>query len=459
MQTRNLFQGSKYVYLSAMSANIAAFMTGCSSAWSSPIIPKLLTDDWDQNPLGRVITKIEISWVGSLSSFGAVFGAVLVGLVTQKIGRKFTNILVMTLFLVAFLTAAFTPLIEILYIARILMGSACGGLFYACHVYNTEIAEDANRGILMSSSGLLLVLGIVFTYSVGPFVSIMLYNLILVGICVVYFPIFCYFAPESPYHLIQKRQEAEAFKSLYYLRRLPDNKIDELIAQIKSQLESKEEGSFLDIFKTRGSIKAFFCASSLVIFTQLSGINVFYSYMQVIFNATQSSVPPEICPIIISIVQLLSSSVSTLLCDRLGRRTLLLISASGSAFFEVVLGLYFYLQNGGQDVSALGWLPITSLVGFMLFYKFGIGTFAWPMSSELLPPKVLAKATLLLTTIFWCLGCLLTLFFNPLSDAVGMAGSFWLFAGCCSVFAVITFFFIFETKGKSFDQIQAVFNK
>jgi hypothetical protein len=35
------------------------------------------------------------------------------------------------------------------------------------------------------------------------------------------------------------------------------------------------------------------------------------------------------------------------------------------------LGVYFYLLNNNTDVSEIGWLPVSSLVFYIIVYSFG----------------------------------------------------------------------------------------
>ena len=39
--------------------------------------------------------------------------------------------------------------------------------------------------------------------------------------------------------------------------------------------------------------------------------------------------------------------------------------------FQIVLGVYFYLMNSGEDVPDIGWLPILCLVLYIAVYSIG----------------------------------------------------------------------------------------
>lgn len=440
-------------------ADILPFIVGTASAWSSPIIPKLQNPNLDEIPLGRQITTNEASWIGSLLSMGGIVSPLIWGYLVQKVGRKPAGIAVVVPFLVAYLVSAFAQNIALFYFARVLMGIGIGGMFCVVPVYIVEIAEDKNRGLLCALPGCFLVGGMLFTYVVGPYVSIMIFNLVLSGICACFIPIFWYLAPETPYWLVRKNQDKTALKSLYYLRRRPLKQLEDELERIKTYLKSMTEGTFLEIFKTRASIKAFIFTVGLTTFQQFSGINVIFSFMQTIFDSTGSYIRPEICSIIVAGVQFVFSVICPLFSDKLGRRTLLLISITGAALAEIVLGTYFFLQDNDKDVSGLGWLPVVSLVIFMMFYNSGMGALPWAIMPEILPANVISRASLLITCIYWLVGWILTQYFADLTDAVGSAGSFWLFAGFCVLYDLFVYFFIFETKGKSLQEINEILSR
>jgi heme O synthase-like polyprenyltransferase len=42
-----------------------------------------------------------------------------------------------------------------------------------------------------------------------------------------------------------------------------------------------------------------------------------------------------------------------------------------TALFQCVLGVYFYLLNSSTDVSDIGWLPVCSMIFYIVVYSFG----------------------------------------------------------------------------------------
>lgn len=101
------------------------------------------------------------------------------------------------------------------------------------------------------------------------------------------------------------------------------------------------------------------------------------------------------------IVLLISITISAFLIDKAGRRILLIISDSGMAIGLLGIGIYFYIKE--QNAIALGeridycnsfnetgaelqsestpegytWMPLASLMLFVLSFNFGYGPVPW----------------------------------------------------------------------------------
>ncbi|KAF5279151.1 hypothetical protein FQR65_LT03397 [Abscondita terminalis] len=409
-----------------------------------------------QSP-GRLITTEEDSWIGSLLAVGAIVGPLVAGYSSDKLGRKKTLLLFCGVpFLVSFLILAFAKTIVLYYVARFIAGFAVGGVFTVLPNFNSEIAEDSIRGAISSSMNIFVVSGPLFAYIVGPFTSIMVFNLICALIPALFIICFFLIVPESPYYLISVNDSVGAIKSLKQFRSTNDSSVNKEMQHMKLTVEeaSNNKAAFTDLFKSRALIKALIIALSLVGFQQFSGINVVLFYSQTVFQATGSSISAEIPPMIIGAVQVGASFVTPLVVDRLGRKLLHLISAVGMLISEVALGLFFYLQEHNKDVSSISWLPILCLIVYIIFYNLGFGPLPWTVMAEIFPSNIKSIASTATASFCWMLGFVITKFFSTISAEIGMAGSFWLFSGFCLLAIIFVSTFLIETKGKSFQEIQ-----
>lgn len=118
-----------------------------------------------------------------------------------------------------------------------------------------------------------------------------------------------------------------------------------------------------------------------------------------------------------------------------------------------ILGAYFFLDERGV-ASSLGWVPVTSLVGFIVFYCIGFGPLPFTVLSEMFSPEIKSVASSLAVSACWIVDFIVTKSFLPLEAVIGNYGNFWLF-GAFSICALIfTMTVVFETKGLSLSEIQ-----
>lgn len=127
-----------YLYL-YFSVNFASVSAGCVLTWSSPIITKL-TKTGER----ILITEDQGAWLSSLVAVGASLGPFVAGCTIDKIGRKWTIIADMILFLASWFILAYFTLIYWMYFARILAGIATGIIFTVVPMYVAETVPVKN---------------------------------------------------------------------------------------------------------------------------------------------------------------------------------------------------------------------------------------------------------------------------------------------------------------------------
>ena len=76
---------------------------------------------------------------------------------------------------------------------------------------------------------------------------------------------------------------------------------------------------------------------------------------------------------------------------------------------------------------------------------------------ELFPARARARAASAATLLNWSFSFVMTLVFESLTRALGPAHTFFLFAGICAMGAAFVARFIPETKGKSLEEVEALF--
>lgn len=390
---------------------------------------------------------------------GAMIGILPFAFLADRIGRKPVLLLLAVPHIVSFFMFAFVKSIGWYYLGRFLGGMSLSSVYIVLPMYVAEISEDSYRGMLLVSYSTFASFGDLFPYILGPYVPIMYFNLALSVFPIMFFILFLYLAPESPYYYVNKN-DYKAEESLKILRRgrLNYNAYDE-IEEIKDEKAKNRTGDIWSTIKKKYVIKGFFVALGLSSFQQLSGLGAILAYTEFIFAAAGTTFSADVSSIIVGCVLFLASFTGPLIVDRKGRKFLLTCSALGCMISESVLGLYFYFLDKSVSLDNFTWLPVLCLMIYTITFNIGFGPLPYTITSEVLPSNV--KFFLATITGFtgWLVSFLVTKFFNDLNNTLGRGGTFWLFSGFCALALVFIIFVVPETKGKSFQEIQAILNR
>lgn len=438
--------------------NLLALTGDTALTWSSPMLPKLESNDTSVNPLGKPITQAEESWIGSLQYIGAMSGCFGFSYLADRIGRKPTLVLLAIPHIVSYISFAFATTVELIYFGRFLGGISLASVYVILPMYISEIAEDSYRGTLLVSYSTFASFGDLFPYIVGPYVSVMWFNISVAVFPILFLVLFPFVAPESPHYYVQKGQLLQAEDSLKRLR--STDEVDEAeLESIRNEIEENRQSNIIDSLRSRHVVKGFVIGLGLSMLQQLSGIGAVLSYTEIIFQATGSHISSDVSSIIVGVVLFLASFGGPLIVDRKGRKFLLICSSTGMIISQFFLGLYFYLQDHDTNMSAFYWLPIVCLVVFTITFNIGFGPLPFTMTSEILPSNCKFMLATVIGFMGWASSFIVTKFFNDLNEALGEGGTFWLFSGVCMFALGFIILYVPETKGKSFQEIQALLSR
>ncbi|XP_047468474.1 facilitated trehalose transporter Tret1-like [Penaeus chinensis] len=198
---------------------------------------------------------------------------------------------------------------------------------------------------------------------------------------------------------------------------------------------------------------------ALMVFQQVAGVNAVLYNINLIFQSSGTSISDDLSSIIVGLVQVIATSVGSLLIDRAGRKFLLSFSAFTMSLSIVSLGIFFYIKSTNESYAQeyLGWLPLTSLMVFISAFSIGYGPIPWVMMGELFYPNVKEAAGSMATTLNWTFVFIVTFVFSPLQDAIHDYGVYWLFGGLCAVNFLFCVLFVPETKGRTLQETMAHF--
>lgn len=445
------------------SLNLITFSAGNSYAWSSPMSEVLKSNDSNINPLGRAVSPMEGSWIASMISLSAVLFSLFTPYMQSQIGRKNTLIISAIPMILSHIICVFASNTIHFYIARFLLGLGVGGVFSVVPIYTGEIAENHNRGFMGSLMEVILGLGHLFVYIIGPYVHLKTLSWILMSPPILFLIFFIIFAPESPYHYVSNGDEDKAKNALFKIRSYEKDSVFMLkeLESIKETINASKlnQISLVNAFKTRPFKRAITITVVLMYFQQFVGITALSSYMQSVFVAADVNFSPEISVIVVSMIQNSSVMFSSFLTDKLGRKLLLIISSSGMGVALSLMGTFFYIKHLGYNVESFFWAPLAAQAGYVFAYNFGQGPVPFVLIGELFSSQTKSYGSSLSAINNLLLAFLTALLYPGLVELVGMHGSFWFFAfnGFLCLFFVL--WKIPETKGRSLQEILVILDR
>lgn len=419
--------------------------------WSSPAQFKVV----NETEYGFAVNAEEWSWIGSIPTLGGVISCLIIGFVMDAIGRKATMLLLIVPFSIGWAMIIWPISVALLYIGRFSVGFAGGAFFVVAPAYIGEIATNDIRGTLGSCLQLMITIGILFAYVVGDFLALKPYNLICAMLPLIFGAIFIWM-PESPYFYVMKNRAQNAENALKWLRGDGFNYSDEL-ADIKIEHESnaRRSASWSTILSKPATKRGLMISLILLLFTQLSGVNAVIFYTGDIFEQTKSGIKPTLATIIVGIMQVIATFTASVTVDRLGRRFLLITSATIMCACNIGLGVYFHLlDHEYSSIDKLSWLPISSLCVYIIAFSLGLGPIPWVLVGELFSTEAKAIAGSLSGSGSWLIAFFVTKEFSNLVDLIGRGPTFFVFAVFAAICGLFVFFAIPETKGRSFNEIQ-----
>jgi SP family arabinose:H+ symporter-like MFS transporter len=127
---------------------------------------------------------------------------------------------------------------------------------------------------------------------------------------------------------------------------------------------------------------------------------------------------------------------------------MLLTATGGMAISLLILVFAFQVPN----VSTL--LVLGSIISYTSFFAFGMGPVPWVVISEIFPNKIRGRAASVATSALWSGTLLVTFTFLSLIRALGVSGTFAIFAALSAFSFVFVWWIVPETRGKTLEEIQ-----
>ncbi|KAG8929598.1 hypothetical protein FRC03_006385 [Tulasnella sp. 419] len=273
------------------------------------------------------------------------------------------------------------------------------------------------------------------------------------------------FCPESPRWLVSQGREEEAVNTIaYYHARgnvqdpLVQYEFNEIKEALRLEAEAAASVSYLDLFRTPGNRKRMRIIIALAFFSQWSGNGLVSYYLNKVFDTigiTNVAIQNLINGIL-QIYNLIMAVGAGLLCDRVGRRKLFLISNAGMLIFftmQTVCSARYAIAGSNAAANAV----IAAIFLFYGSYDLAYTPLIVSYTVEILPFRLRAKGF----TVF-NFSISLSLIFNQYVNPVALDAIGWKYYIVYCVWLVFEFIyaylFIVETKGHTLEETAALFD-
>jgi sugar porter (SP) family MFS transporter len=436
-----------YLYFICMVATMGGLMFGFDIAIISGAVPFI------QPYFGW--NELQLGWGVSSLLVGAIIGAFSSGVLTDKFGRKRVLIIVALFFAVSCAATAIASSSVLFISARLFGGLAVGAASVLSPMYVAEVAPAKSRGMLVSIYQLTIVLGILCSYTINYWLHDVDNNwrwMFATGILPsVLFFIGLFFIPESPRWMYKAGRKEESLKVLTRIGGESLAKIEYL--EIAESLKGNSASiSISELFRP-SSRKVILVGFFLAILVQISGINTVVDYAPKILLAAGVEIKNALLQTsLLGLLNFVFTFIAIALIDKTGRRLLYLIGSMGMVVTLVMLAISFYFKMDG----------IFTLICIMLFTAFFnacIGPVFWTLVSEIFPNRIRGKAVAFASFTQWIFNFLVVLLFPHFLASFGGAATFLFLALMSLMQWLFTYLYVPETKGKSLEEIEKLWNK
>ncbi len=106
-----------------------------------------------------------------------------------------------------------------------------------------------------------------------------------------------------------------------------------------------------------------------------------------------------------------------------------------------------------------GWITACLIFCFMAFFAIGPGVCVWLALSELMPTRIRSNGMSFALLVNQGVSTIIAGVFLPTVGRYGYSTMFFIFAGCTVVYFIAATFFLPETKGKTLEEIERLFEK
>ena len=409
-----------------------------------------------------MFSDAQVSWIVGAVLFGGILATITAGMLCDGLGRKRMIVASAAMFLVAIPIVCLSGgVLWAMMAGRILQGMSAGYMAVVMPMYLTEVLPPEIRGRGTGVFQFCLWVGLVGAALIGLVVAGWLGAADAAGIAaetkelawkvnfwwtmlpVAVLFVGSLFLKESPVWLAK----VSGSKS-----QVPGSKVD------GTQPETCNLKP--DTLFQRRYVVPFLLAVLALTFNKTTGMSSITSYAVVIFNkAGFTGSLGNVGDLAIKFTSMAMTLVAATLIDRKGRTWLLKVGTAGMTVGLVAIGavLLAIERFGVRATPTTGLVCLGAFVFMEIFYSLGPSICVWLVLSELMPTRIRANGMSIAMFMNQFVAWGLASSFLPWVNRWGWFSMFFFFAAN-GVLYFVTALFIPETKGKTLEELEHLFD-
>ncbi|EFJ26652.1 hypothetical protein SELMODRAFT_148545 [Selaginella moellendorffii] len=470
---------NKYVVFCTLLASLNSILLGYDIGVMSGAL-LYIKDDFKLNSVQQEIL------VGILNLVSLV-GGLMAGKLADAVGRRKTMATASVIFFVGALLMALSPSYPVLMGGRVLSGIGVGFAMIIAPVYTAELSPPGSRGSLVSFAEVFIntgiLVGYVANFALSPLPQWLGWRLMLGlgAVPAVFLACAVLVMPESPRWLVMQGRVSQAKTVL--IRTCGGNKgeaesrLTAIVESLGDEYEAEKQEPMLKPKRKRGSnvwkqlllpsapVRRMLLVSlGIHFFQQASGVDALVYYSPTVFAQAGMKSRTSVLgmTIAVGLTKTLFILVATIYLDTVGRRPLLLASATGMTISLTTVAVTFRFLHVGAKVNmsgtqhasvALVVIAMLAICGFMASFSIGFGPTVYVLTSEIFPLTLRARAMSLSIGMNRGISGTVALTYLSLAEALTTSGAFFVYASIAFASIVFIFFVVPETKGKSLEEV------
>ncbi|KAK8922114.1 Inositol transporter 1 [Metarhizium anisopliae] len=410
------------------------------------------------------LTPRENSLVNSGMPLGAVGGALILSPANEYLGRKGAIYLSLVLYTIG--AALEAGAIDF---GRVILGLGVGLEGGTVPVYVAETVERRIRGNLVSLYQLMIALGEVLGYAVAAIFLKVPGNWRYILGSSLLGPHRMLFLPESPRYLMHKGKTLDAFKVWKRIRGVETTESKEEFyvmavavrqeANAVTEVAKNRRFPWMDFFTVPRARRALIYANIMILLGQLTGVNAIMYYMSVLMSQIGYEAEKANYMSLVGGGSLLIGTIpAVFLMETCGRRFWAIMMLPGFFIGLVLIGIGYQINIETHTMAAEG-CYLTGLIIYMAFF----GSYAcltWVVPSEVYPTYLRSYGMTTSDALLFLASFIVTYNFTAMEEAMTRTGlTLGFYGGIAVLGEVYQVFFMPETKNKTLEEIDLVFQR